>query len=80
LATFTLILEFGGGTYIRQVRATSPQGALKKLAASNDGKVKLFHALADNGVVAIDGLENCWCSTASRRGKFALINIVRTAE
>ena len=80
LARFTLILEFGGGTYIRQVRAALPQGALRKLAAGTDGKAKLFHALADNGVVAIEGIANCWCSSASRRGKFALVNIVRTSK
>jgi len=80
LAKFTFILEFGGGTYIRQVRAATPQGALRKLAAGTDAKAKLFRALADGGVVAIDGIANCWCSTASHRGELALVNIVETVE
>jgi hypothetical protein len=32
MAKFTAILEIGGGTYIRQVKATSPSTALRKLA------------------------------------------------
>ncbi len=80
MAKFTLILEFGGGTYIRQVRAAAPQNALSKLAAGTDAKAKLFRALANDDVVSIDGVANCWCSSTSHRGKFALINIVKTAE
>ena len=80
MARFTLILEFRGGTYIRQERAASPQAALKKLVRPTDTKTKLFRALAEQRVVAIDGIENCWCSSALDRGKLALVNIIKNAE
>ena len=79
MPNFTLILEFRGGTYIRQVRAASPQGALRKVASSTDAKTEVFRALAHEKVIAIDGIANCWCLCATHRGKFALLNIVETA-
>ena len=78
MAKFTLILEFRGGTYIRQLRAASPKAALSALAAGPDPKSKLFGALLDDKPVAIDGVTNCWCSSAVYQGKLALVNIVRT--
>jgi hypothetical protein len=80
LARFTLILEFGGGTYIRQVKAATPSGALGKLASGTEAKASLFRLLAEGGVIAIDGIANCWRSSTSYRGKFALVNVVRTSE
>ena len=77
---FTLILEFRGGTYIRQLKAGSPKAALSKLAAGSDGKRKVFRALLDEHEVAIDGIANSWCSSASFQGRMALVNIVKTAE
>ena len=80
MASFTLILEFRGGTHIRQVRAVSPQRALRRMAAGTDAKTRVFRALADAKVVAIEGITDCWCSSASHGGQFALVNIVRTTE
>jgi hypothetical protein len=80
LAKFTLILEFRGGTYISQVTASSPKNALKKLTVGNDKRTNVFRALLDQVPVAIEGVKNCWCSTASYRAQFALVNIVKTAE
>jgi len=80
MAKFTVILEFGGGTYIRQVKAISPKTALRKLAAGTDDKRALFFTLVDEGPVAIQGISKCWCSSATYRGKLALANIVKTAE
>jgi hypothetical protein len=80
MAKFTLILEFCGGTYIRQIKAPSPKTALRKLAAGADDKKDLFLALVDEGPVAIQGISKCWCSSATYRGKLALVNIVKTAE
>ena len=80
MAKFTVILEFGGGTYIRQVKAASPQGALKKIAAGKHGKTKLFGVLAQDKPSTIEGIDNCWCCANSYRGQLALVNIVKTAE
>jgi len=80
MAKFTIVLEFGGGTYIRQLRAASPQGALKKIAARNHGKTALFRALSEDKPVAIEGLDNCWCCSTEYRHQLALVNIIGTAE
>jgi hypothetical protein len=80
VAKFTMILEFAGGTYIRQVKAASPQIALKKIASGNHGKAKLFRALSKDRPIAIEGIENCWCCSTLYREKLALVNIVKTAE
>jgi hypothetical protein len=80
LAKFTVILEFRGGTYIRQVRASSPKSALKKVADRTDSRSKVFCALLDEKPVAIEGVTNCWCSTTSYQAQLALVNIVKTAE
>ncbi|MGD0469906.1 MAG: hypothetical protein ABSA54_16125 [Terriglobales bacterium] len=80
MAKFTLILEFRGDISIRQVEAASPQAALRKLVRRTDAKTKLFRVLADKKAVAIEGLTNCWYSSAPDRGKFAVIIIVRTDE
>jgi hypothetical protein len=80
VAKFTVILEFAGGTYIRQVKATSPLSALKKIAVGNHGKSRLFRSLSQDRPVAIEGIDNCWCCAAEYRDKLALVNIVKTAE
>jgi hypothetical protein len=80
MARFTLILEYGGGTYIRQVNAVSPQAALNKLATGTDDRRILFQAVAREKAVAIEGITNCWCSSASHRGKLGLVNIVKTVR
>jgi hypothetical protein len=80
LATFTVILEFAGGTYIRQLKAASPQVALKKIATGNHGKAELFRALSKDKPIAIEGIENCWCCSALYREKLALVNIIKTAQ
>jgi len=80
MAKFTVILEFAGGTYIRQVKAASAQSALKKIAAGKHGKAELFRALAKDKPVAIEGIDNCWCCSALYREKLALVNVIKTAE
>jgi len=80
MSKFTIILEFAGGTYIRQIKATSPQGALKKIAIGNHGKAALFRALSEDKPVEIEGIDNCWCCSTVYRGRLALVNMVKTAE
>ncbi len=80
MAKFTIILEFAGGTYIRQVKAATAKGALKKVAAERHGKAALFRALAEDKPVAIEGIDNCWCFSTEYRSKLALVNIIETVE
>ena len=80
MALFTVILGFGGKTYLRQVKARSAHAALKSIATGKHGKAALFRALAKDAPAAIEGIENCWCCSAPHKGDLALVNIVKTAE
>jgi hypothetical protein len=84
---FTVILEYAGGTYISQVRATNRRAALsawlrllpkKKLPGIGKLAIEaLRHALTENQV-AVNGLNNVWCMSCSLRRGLALINVVQT--
>jgi hypothetical protein len=50
------------------------------LSTGTDSKTEIFKALMENNPVGIDGIPNCWCSTALFKGRLALVNIVKTAE
>jgi len=50
------------------------------LSVGSDSKTKIFKTLMEENQVGIDGIPNCWCSSASFQGRLALVNIVKTAE
>jgi hypothetical protein len=88
MALFTVILEFDGGTYISQFQASSPHDAAVKHAGYLLGlkrmstpsiRRRLAESLSLERPVAIEGVRKVWCSSASVRGKLALVNIVATA-
>lgn len=89
MALFTVLLEFDGGTYIQQFRATSALNAAAKHAArliSNKaiGKIaarkQLAKQLAADRPTAIEGTRNVWCSFTALGRKTALVNIIATAD
>jgi 3-deoxy-D-manno-octulosonic-acid transferase len=88
MALFTAVLEFDGGTYISQFRATSAHNAATKHAARLMGnkeistlanRRRLAERLSVEQPIAIEGVRNVWCCSASVGEKFALLNIVATA-
>ena len=88
MALFTVVLEFGGGTYISQFKAASPHAAAVKHAAHLIGingmctpldRKRLSDRLSLEQPVPIQGIRNVWCCSASVGRKFALVNIVATA-
>ena len=88
MALFTVILEFDGGTYISQFEARSPDDAavkhrhyllgLKEMSTLTTRK-RLADSLSLERLVAIEGLRNVWCCSASVGRKLALVNFVATA-
>jgi hypothetical protein len=86
---FTFILEYRGGTHISQVTARSPKAALQRWAMSRRvwsaissalrvrGRIEASAFLAEN-LVAVEGTTGVWCTTASVRRSFALVNVIRT--
>jgi hypothetical protein len=89
MTLFTVVLEFDGGTYISQFRAASAQTAAVKHAAHLIGnkavgtlaiRKRLAHGLSADRPVSIQGVLNVWCCSTSVNKKFAMVNIVATAE
>jgi len=85
---FTFVLEFDGGTHISQFRATSLFRAVEEYGAQllRDKAVaklpvrrRLSEALSAGNPVAIKGVRNVWCCSASIGKKLALLNVVATA-
>jgi hypothetical protein len=92
---FTIIMEFDGTTSASQFRTNSPLAALQlwleQLSQPNSfgltdaQRSKLAEGSGDPDLnltpVALEGLQNIWCSTVSGgRRKMALLNIIETVE
>jgi hypothetical protein len=85
---FTILLEFGGGTYVSQVQAASLKGAKDKYCLSlatqkfGTGKTRreLAEKLKDDEPTALSDIRNVWCLSVSIGRKLALLNIVSTAD
>jgi uncharacterized protein (UPF0333 family) len=83
---FTILLEYGGGTYISQVRANSTSKAVVKWATSLDvaaltrrRKDDLLRRITEDEPVKITGADGIWCVSADIGNKLALVTIVQTA-
>lgn len=87
---YTFIMEYAGGTYISQVKASSPKSACVKAAQSLDAsqvsglgprsKESLIEQMKEDAPVPLSGLLNAWCKSALIRGEYALINLVQTEQ
>jgi hypothetical protein len=88
MPSYTLIMEYAGGTYVSQLHAASPKSACVKWAQGLDvsqvcglgrrSQESLIAAMREEVPIPLGGLSNVWCATTLIRGKLALINIVRT--
>ena len=84
---YTLICEYDGGTYIAQMSASSPKNAvLSWLGARGSWKCipkvvrhQIKAGLDHDLPVAIEGVRNVWCLSASSNKGLVLINLVRTS-
>jgi len=89
MALFTAILEFDGGTYIAQIRSASARGAVSKYASRLVGNKSISNATARRSIavmlqrdapISIADVHNVWCCSASVGKKFALLNVIQTAD
>ena len=87
MALYTFVLEYAGGTYIKQARATSIIAASKKFHAqldTDDGiplHLEIVSKLRDEDAagtkpIALNGLTGVWCTSLTLRRKYLLLNIV----
>jgi hypothetical protein len=85
---YTIVLEFSGGTYIRQLResdansevATWAKGITPDEAATwglDHGQ--LVTAIAQDKAVPVEDCEGVWCIGVNVSDRLALINVIHTA-
>ena len=86
-AIFTFLLEYKGGTYVRQIAAATVSSALNDWRTNVLGEVAELSQTPrsefediDWDLVKLDGCKNVWCVTASVESSLFLMNIVATAE
>lgn len=81
-------MEYAGGTYISQVKASSPKSASVKWAQHIDvnqvrglgekSKLMLIKEIKNRNPTPINDVLNTWCVWLDIRGKSALVNFVQT--
>jgi hypothetical protein len=84
VALFTIVLDYRGGTYIRQLKAASAKRALiLSVPKFNLFKEKIGQGVADEvnqgNLVPIEGTTNVWCSSALARGHVAIFHVIETS-
>ena len=87
---YTFIMEYAGGSYVSQVKASSPKAACVKWAKALDAgkvvglgqssKLALIKEIKEEVPVAIQNTLGVWCVTVLVRGKLALITFVQTEK
>jgi hypothetical protein len=84
---YTVILEYGGGTYIAQVRSENPSLALEQwmrelsptsLRAWKLSRTDLELVIRETPPMPLTGVSNVWCVIGTGQMEQILINIVAT--
>jgi hypothetical protein len=85
-STYTFVIEFLGGTYVRQGSGESPELALRtwlRLAGEAElewaqYRKELLRALSEQTAVPIEGCHNVWCMSGLAGEHLFLIHIIGT--
>ncbi len=83
---YTFVIEFLGGTYVRQATGDSPEMALRvwlRLAGDENlewasHRFELLHAVSEEVAVPIEGCQNVWCISGLAGDHLFLIHIIGT--
>jgi len=83
---YTFVLEFLGGTYVRQGCGVSPELALRawlRLASEEDfewecHRLELLRAVGDKDAVPVEDCQNVWCLSGLAGDYLYLIHIIGT--
>ena len=85
---YTFIMEYAGGSYVSQVKASSPKSACVKWARELNGsavegldqrsKSALVKEMNEGKPTPIKTTLSVWCTTALIRGKVAIITLIQT--
>ena len=84
--TYTVILEYLGGTYISQVSGTSAQQAVRKwIEGAPESDLSIWSITRDelatvssNAPSPIEGLSNVWCTSGTTNEGLILVHVVST--
>ena len=85
---YTFVLDYAGGIYVSQHKATDVNDALEtwllklcteKLAGDVSEDLAQAFSPIEDSPVALEGLVHVWCVTAQARRGLALANIIQTA-
>jgi hypothetical protein len=78
---WTMVVDYDGGTYIRQAVSPSIEDAERRMIA--DDSAGFLPCLAENApddYAPIDGVENTWCISGLHKDKLVIAHIVLTAD
>lgn len=84
---YSIILDWGGGTYISQIKAANNNRVIEKwlskfnfseLAVSEEEFSDFYEDCKKSDLITLEDLKNIWCITSMLQGKLALINIIET--
>ncbi|HEX9997088.1 MAG TPA: hypothetical protein VGB45_08095 [Abditibacterium sp.] len=86
---YTFFLDYQVGTYISQLRAETPQKAMKNWAKNLDTKPmsgfgprlksRLLQEIQEEDFVAVQSLQNVWGFCIRPGGRFGMVHFVETA-
>lgn len=87
---YTFILEYRGGTYIKQINSSNPQDALQKWINELDSSVvwgldefylqEIQRSFEEDGFGAISDNVNVWCFIFTINEQLGLVNFVLTSN
>ena len=86
---YTFVLDYNGGTYISQVKSSSPENAIikwlqrldfKELGVQHDNWESVLEDIEflEDRPVLLEGMKNVWCTSLSFDDTLALIHFVKT--
>jgi hypothetical protein len=85
---YTFTMEYAGGSYVSQTKASSPKSACVKWAQELNvsvveglgqrSKSALVKEMKEGKPTPINTTLNVWCTTALIRGKVAIITLIQT--
>ena len=87
---YTFIMEFGGGTYIKQIEANSLKESLEKwlslldyreISGAGSGFAEYFINMSEEiDPVMVNGIKNVWCFSGIPMRQYCLVNVVMTVK
>jgi hypothetical protein len=84
VALFTIVLDYKGGTYVRQVWSTSAKRALlvsldKFDCFTTKALPTVIDQVREDDLVPVETVKHVWCGSVTARGHLGLFHMIKTA-